>query len=775
MFFSNSMLYVLAQQQISSDVLLIDSSINFLFKDAKLVQTDSGKIIIVVRVSNCKGVLSNSVFMLKKMDYNNVVFQKIPNKVNEEKQTKNIIVHGNISYDFFYRSSIDTTFLQREFKQHTERVFLNVLLKNKFPITVNFTARQSNSPFFQNFNDINFGFDRNTFTRNLKQKLIENIKNTVPLVDFNKVMQTEVKLREHQLALQQIREWLSNPKHIQKLVQEKEALLVRKAKEKGDSIAAALQKSEDIHSQQSKAQTFKDAEANKSFNIDSSKKQSFLKTYESQKEKADSLLIKIEKGSKKLDSLKNKLQQTEAILRKEIAGATNIAQLKKVSKKYGISTKKQSWLEEKAAGIKTLGIGRSMLNYTELTAQNITVTGVNVEYNSKNYIAFAAGKIDYRFRDFYNRNSRQNNQHIVLGRLGFGDIEKRAVIFTYFTGRKNDNGFATTSNETATTNLMGYAIETIIKKNENSFLSAEFAKSTKPIVGGAPANKQAAALSKFSDETNMGINVKAQTTIEATKTKLSGFLRKTGENFQSFSLFTYNTNQTAWLARADQNIYKERIVLTGMLRRNDFANPFVNQTYKTSTIFKSALLNVRIPQWPTLNMGYYPSTQLYIVNNETLRESAYYVFNASSSYSTAIKDKQLNTVVVYNKLNSEATDSGFVPFKGINFSFSQSMRIKNVQLQVGYALTKQPILQFSTLESMAEYSVKSWLQLAMGIKLNKVSGGDKVMFGQNAQMRLELGKLGGLHFQYEKSFLPTIQQQQLAPVEIGRVGFYKRF
>ena len=163
-------------------------------------------------------------------------------------------------------------------------------------------------------------------------------------------------------------------------------------------------------------------------------------------------------------------------------------------------------------------------------------------------------------------------------------------------------------------------------------------------------SKQSGAIWNYSDRSNMGINIKAQTIIPATNTKLSGFFRKTGENFQSFSLFSYNTDQTAWLARADQSFFKKKVTLTGMLRRNDFTNPFTDKTYKTSTIFKSVLLNIRFPKYPSVSIGYYPGTQLYLVNKEKIRESAYYILNGSAVYSYIIKGLSMNSSFVYNPL-----------------------------------------------------------------------------------------------------------------------------
>ncbi|WP_315823160.1 hypothetical protein [Paraflavitalea speifideaquila] len=52
-----------------------------------------------------------------------------------------------------------------------------------------------------------------------------------------------------------------------------------------------------------------------------------------------------------------------------------------------------------------------------------------MEYNPGVYTALAVGKIDYGFRDFLGRNTRQKGQNFLMGRIGLGNIEKKAIIF----------------------------------------------------------------------------------------------------------------------------------------------------------------------------------------------------------------------------------------------------------------------------------------------------------------------------------------------------------
>jgi hypothetical protein len=83
------------------------------------------------------------------------------------------------------------------------------------------------------------------------------------------------------------------------------------------------------------------------------------------------------------------------------------------------------------------------------------------------------------------------------------------------------------------------------------------------------------------------------------------------------------------------------------------------------------------------------------------------------------------------------------------------------------------LLEYYTLEASSDYSIKNWLKIGAGAKYNNIAGADNY-WGGNVQLRADFKKIGGLQFQYEKSYLPSINQT-LYPVEIGRLSYYKNF
>ena len=652
-----------------------------------------------------------------------------------------IKVHGNVLYDYLYRSYSDTPYYQRDFRQHTLQSSINVTVRENVSYRFNFLIRKSNSPWFKNFFDIGLQLDKNSFLSNMKNATLKRIVETK--LQTPELASITDQIKKEYEKLNELKVILNKPDLTQLIIEEREKIYYQRLR--NNQPGSPVQTDSTL----GRIQRYVD----------------------NKKRELDSVQQVISKLQGKSDSLKNKVATDVAIVRNKIYNATNVKDLEKIKSEYGIPDDQGKW-EKIASNIKSIGIGRTIVNYSELTASNVSLTGLNVEYNPRIYAAFAIGKIDYGFRDFLGRNNNASKQNLVMGRFGFGDIDKKAIILSVFTGRKYNYGSVVNDTVNGYINIFGYSVEGILKKNENVSVSAEIAKSTRPVSGTLQDNKEA-GLFKFSDESNLGLSIKGKTIITETKTRLSGFFRKTGENFQSFSLFTYNTDQTAWLLKADQSFAKDKVNIIAMLRRNDFTNPFTEKTFKTTTVFTSAQLNVKFPKWPTVSIGYFPGTQLYIIDRERVRENVYYILNGSMVYTYSLSGTHMMSSAIYNRYSNKGTDSGFINYTGVTYLVSQSVMLPKFQVSGSYMLTDQRELKYFTVEANADYIAGPKFKIGAGGKYNKTTDG-KVYWGGRAQLVFEIKKLGGLQFQYEKSFLPTIYQT-LFPVELGRVSWFKYF
>ena len=182
---------------------------------------------------------------------------------------------------------------------------------------------------------------------------------------------------------------------------------------------------------------------------------------------------------------------------------------------------------------------------------------------------------------------------------------------------------------------------------------------------------------------------------------------------------------------------------------------------------------MKVPHWPVLNVGYYPGTQFYIIDDNTISENVYYILNGSLLYPYKYKDISMTSAIMYNRYFNQSTDTGFVFYKGINYMLSQSVFLKKLQLQASYAYNQQAAINYTTWNAEGDYVFKKIFKLGCGAKYNHVQNGSDYL-GKSIRVGANLSRLGTLQFNYEKSYLPTIQQT-LYPVETGRVSWYKFF
>ena len=82
-------------------------------------------------------------------------------------------IHGNIYYDYYYRSNIDTPYVLNDYQQHTIRTYLDITYKDAYPVRLAFTARLNNAGFLKNMAGINLGFNSHQFQDNVKKKVLD--------------------------------------------------------------------------------------------------------------------------------------------------------------------------------------------------------------------------------------------------------------------------------------------------------------------------------------------------------------------------------------------------------------------------------------------------------------------------------------------------------------------------------------------------------------------------------------------------------------------------
>jgi hypothetical protein len=246
------------------------------------------------------------------------------------------------------------------------------------------------------------------------------------------------------------------------------------------------------------------------------------------------------------------------------------------------------------------------------------------------------------------------------------------------------------------------------------------------------------------------------------------------ENYQSFSIFTDGSAQSAWNASVDQLLFKKQLDLMVGANTNDFSNPLLGSEYSSTTVFESIQATFRRKNWPVLSLGYFPSSQLTKLGNGQYTENLFYTLVGNSTWSYVLHNLRMNTTLVYTQFYNKASDSGFTYFNTRNLMASQTVFLNKFTLQVNATGANNDSYQLYTLEGKAQHTIGKFLTVGAGIKYNVQTVYDIREFGYSAQMGLKLNKLGQIQCAAEKGFIPGMNKV-LVPDNTGRLTYIKSF
>lgn len=729
-----------------------------------------------------------------------------------------IRVHGNLLYGFDYRSYIDTPFAQNDLMQHLVQSTFSFVVKEKYPVKMVVTSRTNNSPYFNNTFDVSFQFNRSQVLENIKAEMrsrltglnsealnilqkesnlikkASSLNDLDKLINLNELKKYEEELKLKKMQLQKLQTWVNDPARMQSLVEEKEKQLRgtvnentrQSAKgglslEKNGTAAVSSAVSEKVLK---KGASFYDKLKTKSDSLSESLSKKLhveeaQARYDSAKKLAEKLqdtvksyVTRVKNAQKKVTDSINKLKQE---LNSLTTGPGLYAFMKKHHLDKGYLTKAQRVL----LSVNQVGIGRTSLDYSELTVKNISIAGVNVEMNPVPvYAAIAAGKVNYRFRDFIYKNKENSlpPQSVALIRIGVGQKEKNNLILTFFEGKKSVLNPSSPDPYNATQKVYGISAETKLAINANNYIVAEFAKSSYYYSAAQEPTKAELRerVFNFRERSNEAYSFRLFSQYPQTNTRITAYYKKLGEHFQSFTLYPSGINQEAWMARISQQFWKKRITLDAAIRQNDFVSPVAMPSYNSKAVFKSVQLTVRVPHYPFVSIGYYPSSQLLLGSNHVLTESQYNTLNAVVSHNYTIAKKlSMNTTGVFTKFYNSGSDTGFIYFNAASYSINQSVFLSRLQLLTGITVTEQQQLHLLTLEQSLTYSLRKWMSVTGGLKCTRENH-KKNLLGIQAAVSMHIKKIGTLQMHYEKTYLPAYNRE-LKAVDMANFSLYREF
>ncbi len=628
---------------------------------------------------------------------------------------------GIVSYNYNYRSFIDTPFTGTNVSQHYLLGNLNFQLAEIFPIRVNYLIKHSNSNYLKNINDVQVIFDGVNYRNNINEQIRKRFLPTIPQINDSLTgLNYNLKLKE----FDGMGDWLQNPFQQQKLIEAQEIIQIPEitrdynlpdsiAKARTDSLLRAAQK--------------------------------FITIYSNKKNEYDSVKRNIDSLKEEYDKTLSGIQKYKELINAPLSSVQDFNILKKELDNYNINSaflNKYKWL----MGIRQVAVGKNLINYSELTAKNINSTGINFEYNSWYYLTIAAGTIDYRFKDFVIKPANKSPQYLYLGRIGIGNIQKNNIIISLFKGRKQVYVQNSLNARSSSLNITGLSLETRWNLNSNSYIQAEIAQSQLPAY--VYNQDKAKKFIDLSDKTNKAFSFKLNYNLPRLQTRFDGMYKYTGANYQSFTSFQTNSSLQAWHLKVGQYFLKRSLKVSASVKSNEFTNPFIIQNYKSNTIFKSFNAIYQRRNYPTISIAYSPITQLTFLNNE-YSESKFYSLTSSLNYSYKIKDVPTMTTIVYSKFYNTQADSGYFFYNSNNLMISQSFINKMFTEGFGISFSDNTKYQLLVIDGNIFFNFKNLSRIGMGAKVNNLS-----KLGTYWSVQSNIKKLGVFRFTYDQGYLP---------------------
>ena len=750
---------------------------------------------VVFFVGNCK----NANLTLYAKAYNKEIPFSYATDEAPLKRVPFIKIHGNVLYNFLYRSYLDTPFVQKDFVQQTVQTNLNFLVKDKYPVQLIILHRKSNSIYFRDITDVQLQFNRYQLLNNIKTELKTKVEGMVSKYPFVKAEQL---YNQKKSEVEKLQGWINSPDRAQEFIEQREKRIQNVIQQNVEQLVVNDFFDGSKHSGLIKQRLNSFSEFKK-FNqaiknpikINKEKiNETIIDSIETKIDKLmsdSSYLAKYSDKKKELQKMRSQLSQYEMKARKakqDIRDSINKIQqeinslktpggLYSFMKKNSIAKKELNSAQRLLLSVNKIGIGRSWVDYSELTVKNVSLSGVNIELNPVPfYFAFSAGNVNYRFRDFIIKDSKNPpKQYLYLFRVGIGQKEKNNFILSFYNGRKSVLDFTSSSNFSGLQKIIGISAEARFAIDENNYIIGEVAKSSyNNSVATIPVTSELISkLFNLKTQTNNAYSIKLFSQNQLTGTRITAWYKKIGENFQSFNLYPLHVNQNAWMFKANQSFLKRKIMLDAAIRKNDFVNPLAAPSFSAKTVFKSLQLSLRIPRYPFVSVGYYPSSQLSLSNNNVLTENQYNTLNGLISHSYRLKGLGMNTNSLYTRFYNNSSDSGFIYFNASSWTVNQSIFLTPLILQSSISLTEQKDIYLFSLEQQVSYDFKKKLTLTGGLKWSRMNKKEN-LFGLTAAMNLYLKQIGTIQFSYDKSYLPGYNSIMI-PVDMGRMTFYREF
>lgn len=651
---------------------------------------------------------------------------------------------GYISYAANYRSIVDTPYAERNILQHFVTGQAN-FSESGIPFQATWLIRRSNSDFFRNIQDFQISYDPMGWKSVAIRKMREQIEQAANgLEDSVAAKALQAKLKDFSVLTR----WLKDPFQAQRLIEANEIIRVHGITFKPEFDHQENQRRED------------------SLKLRSEK---FLALYHQVDSLHHRVRFAIDSLTSAVDIGHRRAEELRKVPGSDITNYADYRSWQRQLQRKGLPEVPLDRKYERWMAVRSLSVGRAPLQSSELTAKNISINGVNFEYNSWYYAALSAGIVDFRFRDFAIGKDQQK-QYLVMGRLGVGDIDNTHFVFSILRGRKQI--FAASSNATGLNiiNITAYSTEFKWRIANNSYLTTEMAQSISPDFSAT--NLDVKTRFNLSDFSNKAAVVKISSYYPKTRSRLEGSIKYSGANYQSFSSYQTNSKTKNWYAKAEQYFAKGMFKLVASIRNNDYSNPYVLQNYSSNAVFKTINASFRKRYWPSLSVGYLPVSQFTKVGDQ-ITESRFESLSSQIYHAYKIGSTATATTVMFNKYFNKGSDSGYVYYNAVNSYWLQSIFLGQMTVSLSVSDTRNSQYQLQVFDEGVQFTTSKSHSFTAGVKINHFNRQD-VMLGGYLSSSIRVWKNDILFISYDRGYLPGAYQK-LIRNDMATIQFTKQF
>ncbi len=693
--------------------------------------------------------------------------QRLPKAAPVAAHQPFLTIHGNVTYDGFYQSNTDTPYLEKDIYQHTLQTNLDITIRDQYPLHLSFSTSKGNSMLYRNLTGLNLRYSNRDFKQMLMNKAAA--WDAGKLKQLRELDSIKGMLENKWDELNRLRAWFNAPQQVQRLIEAKEHDYRNEATSKIPAWERPLVKWPYVFPA-SKREAPDNDSALLRFKEEYARRQQQLDSMQRIYGSLEKLLQKkqLAYGKRKstlLDALKNSRNDEELS-----------ARLSDMNLPDSLLPKGYKAL----LAVRSFGIGRTMVDYSELTAKNISITGVQAELNPGWYLAFATGAVDYRFRD-YVVNAVRPRQYLNIVRAGFGLKDGNNIILSYYTGKKQVYNFntgpggSTTNNILPDTRIMGLSLEGKWQISKHHYIIGEVAKSSMPYYARAAEHEGlGSSMLHFGHHSNEALALSAFSYLPVTDTRISGMYKLMGADFQSFSLYASGAEQIAWMVKVEQPFFRKQLLLTGSVKRNTYNSVFDQSSFNSSTVFKSIQATFRRKRWPVLSVGYFPSSQLTKISEGKYMENMFYTLMGTATHSYSVRGLSMNTMFSGTRFYNHQADSNFVYFNSTNLQLNHTVFAGKFVLNGGLSSATNTDYALYGADGNVQYRVNSWLEIGGGAKYNYQTKFRDEQIGYSGNARLNIPKVGEFIVMADKGFIPGVNKQ-LVPNKTGRLTYTRIF